>query len=88
MKTRVKIADLKAHLSEYVKRARAGEQIIVCDRETPVAELSPLSTPAPDSLPIRRAAIAWSEVAATITPVPANVPIDVVALLREDRDRR
>ena len=42
MSTRVGIAELKAHLSAYVARAKAGECIVVCDRNVPVAELTPL----------------------------------------------
>lgn len=39
----VKIADLKNNLSRYLARVREmGESIIVCDRDTPVAVLSPL----------------------------------------------
>ena len=87
MSTRVGIAELKAHLSEYVARAKAGERIVVCDRQTPVAELRP-TVPEPPPLPIRRATRPWHEVAATLRPVPLDVPIDVVAMLREDRDQR
>lgn len=83
MKTRVGIAELKAHLSEYVKRAKAGERIVVYDRETPVAELRPLGS----ELPIRRATRPISDLL-DIQPVKTKFPIDVVALLREDRDRR
>ncbi len=35
------IKQLKAHLSEYVRRARAGEVILVTDRDEVVAELRP-----------------------------------------------
>jgi len=38
----VGIRELKAHLSEYVGKAAAGERIIVTDRGTPVAQLSAL----------------------------------------------
>lgn len=83
MSTRVGIAELKAHLSAYVARARAGERIVVCDRQTPVAELR-----APGSgLAIRHATRPPSELL-KIKPVKTLFPIDVVVLLREDRDRR
>jgi prevent-host-death family protein len=39
--TAVGIRELKDHLSDYLRRARAGEWIIVTDRGEPVAELSP-----------------------------------------------
>ncbi len=38
----VGIRELKAHLSEYVGKAAAGERIIVTDRGKPVAQLSAL----------------------------------------------
>ncbi len=39
----VKIADLKNNLSRYLARVRqTGETIIVCDRDEPVASLSPI----------------------------------------------
>lgn len=38
--TTVGVRELKAHLSEYLARARAGEVIIVTERGKPVAQLS------------------------------------------------
>jgi antitoxin (DNA-binding transcriptional repressor) of toxin-antitoxin stability system len=39
----VKTADLKNNLSRYLRHIRdTGESILVCDRERPVATLSPL----------------------------------------------
>ena len=37
----MKIADLKARLSAYLRAVRAGGEIIVKDRDTPVARLVP-----------------------------------------------
>jgi prevent-host-death family protein len=42
---RVSIAALKARLSEYVKAAKAGEEVIVTDRNKPVARLGPVAAP-------------------------------------------
>lgn len=39
----VNIAKLRGHLSTYLKRVRRGEEILVRDRNTPVAKLVPLS---------------------------------------------
>jgi prevent-host-death family protein len=39
----VGIKELKAHLSEFVERARQGRRVVVTDRGEPVAELIPLS---------------------------------------------
>ena len=38
-KERVSIGRLKARLSEYLRRARAGEDVVVTDRGRPVARL-------------------------------------------------
>lgn len=39
----VTIAELKASLSKYLRRVRAGEEILVCDRAVPVGKLVPLT---------------------------------------------
>ncbi len=38
----VKIAELKARLSEYLRVVRRGETIAVFDRDTPVAQIVPI----------------------------------------------
>jgi len=38
------VADLKDHLSSYLRQVRAGEEILICDRRRPVAKLVPLTT--------------------------------------------
>jgi prevent-host-death family protein len=38
----VNIAELKARLSSYLQRVRAGEEIVIRDRNLPVAKLVPL----------------------------------------------
>lgn len=40
----VAITTLRAELSSWVERARAGEEIVVTDRGTPVARLLPVDT--------------------------------------------
>lgn len=40
---RVSIGRLKARLSEYLDRTRAGEAVVVTDRGRPVARLTPVS---------------------------------------------
>jgi prevent-host-death family protein len=43
MKGKVGIAELEAHLSEYVRAAQEGEEIVIHDGDTPVAKLVPLT---------------------------------------------
>ncbi|MGN6677061.1 MAG: type II toxin-antitoxin system Phd/YefM family antitoxin [Streptosporangiaceae bacterium] len=42
----VAIADLRAHLSHWLGRARAGTEVVITDRGIPVARLTGLSTTA------------------------------------------
>jgi prevent-host-death family protein len=39
----VSVRDLKNRLSEYLRRARAGERLVVTDRGRPIVEVCPLS---------------------------------------------
>jgi Antitoxin of toxin-antitoxin stability system len=40
---KVNIHEAKTHLSRYARRVKAGEHIILCERNVPFAELRPLS---------------------------------------------
>ena len=37
----VNISDLKARLSAHIQRVRKGEEVLVCDRDKPVARIVP-----------------------------------------------
>lgn len=39
--TSVGVRELKDHLSEYLRRVRAGESIVITDRGQPIARLTP-----------------------------------------------
>jgi len=39
---RVNVHDAKTHLSRYLARVAAGETILLCNRNVPVAEIRPL----------------------------------------------
>ncbi len=41
---RVTIGKLKNQLSAYLRKVKAGETVIVCDRDTPIARLEPIGT--------------------------------------------
>lgn len=78
----VGIADLKARLSEHLKLVRKGRTITVLDRETPVAQIVPMT---PEGLEVRRATRSPRDVA---VPAPLTRPTDSLAVLLEDRARR
>lgn len=39
------VSELKSHLSEYLKRVKAGAEILITDHGKPIARLVPLSRP-------------------------------------------
>jgi prevent-host-death family protein len=41
--TRAKVSELKARLSAYLAEVRAGGEVVVCDRTTPIARLVPVT---------------------------------------------
>jgi prevent-host-death family protein len=82
----VRIAELKAHLSKYLREAQRGHTIAVLDRDTPIAHIVPIAPiprrpkliiqePAPGTPPPNRFPI----------PKPANLDFDIVDLLLETR---
>ena len=81
--SKVGIADLKAHLSQHLRRVRGGRTITVVDRNTPVAQLVPYDAEGP--LEIRRATRKPGEL-----PLPAPLPTatDSLAALLQDRTSR
>jgi prevent-host-death family protein len=83
MKT-VRIAELKARLSEYLRAVRRGETIVVLDRETRVAEIVPVR--AATALRIRKpAAGAPAPNRVPLPKKPSTSTIDVVQVLLETR---
>ena len=45
VKAEVKVAELKSKLSEYLRSVRQGSEIIIKDRNTPIAKLVPFDSP-------------------------------------------
>ena len=78
----VRIADLKAHLSEHLRLVRNGGTVTVLDRDTPVARIVPYAAP---PLEIRKATRRLGGL--KLPPRPSK-RTDSVALLVEDRRRR
>ena len=42
---RININEAKTHLSRFARRVKAGETIILCDRNVPFAEMRPIPRP-------------------------------------------
>ena len=81
--TKVGIADLKARLSEHLRKVRSGRTLTVLDRDTPVAKIVPYEVEAP--LEVRRATRKLRDL--RLPPPPAK-PTDSLAVLLQDRASR
>jgi antitoxin (DNA-binding transcriptional repressor) of toxin-antitoxin stability system len=79
---RIRIADLKARLSEHLRSVRNGGTVTVLDRDTPVAQIVPFTTP---SLEVRKAKRRLRDLKLPRKPARRT---DSVALLVDDRRRR
>lgn len=82
--SKVGIADLKAHLSEHLRRVRSGRTITVVDRETPVAQIVPYDADVP--LEFRRATREPSDL--RLPPRPRAGASDSLSVLLKDRASR
>lgn len=78
----VRIAELKARLSEHLRSVRHGGTITVLDRETPIARIVPVAAP---TLEIRNATRRLRDL--KLPPKPSK-RTDSTAVLVEDRRRR
>jgi prevent-host-death family protein len=81
--SKVRIADLKARLSEHLRRVRSGRTLTVLDRDTPVARIVPYDAESP--LEVRRATRKPRDL--RLPPRP-RVRTDSLAVLLQDRASR
>ena len=49
--TKLNVHEAKTHLSEYLPRIEAGETIVLCRRNVPIAEIRPLPSVEPPRRP-------------------------------------
>lgn len=81
--SRVGVADLKAHLSQHLRRVRSGRTLTVLDRNTPVAQIIPYGVETP--LEVRRATRKPSDLR---RPSPPSSSTDSLSVLLRDRAAR
>jgi prevent-host-death family protein len=79
----VKVAELKAGLSAYLRAARRGHSVTVCDRDTPIARLVPYSETG-DSLSVRLPLRSLREV---VLPPSLGRPVDSLSALLAERQQ-
>ena len=94
MKT-IKVTELKAHLSEYLRLAARGSRIIVKDRDEPIAQLGPLdkeAVPWRDRLArdgrLRRGTQNWPALRISALGRPIDIQSALGAVREEPRDAR
>jgi antitoxin (DNA-binding transcriptional repressor) of toxin-antitoxin stability system len=86
----IKVTELKAHLSKYLRLASRGTRIVVMDRDEPIAQLGPLPearsswrTRLADAGRLRAGTQAWG--ALRISPLPHRVDVQAsLDAVRED----
>ena len=76
----VQIADLKNNLSAYLRKVRTGEEVIICDRKSPIAKIVPLSASDLD--------LEAQELIAKGIMLPARKPFDAEAFFAIGRGVR
>ena len=81
-----KVSDLKARLSGYLARVRAGDTVVVYDRNTPIARIIPYEERA-DGFVVHEPQQPASHLR-KVRAVKPRKPVDVVRMLRKDRDQR
>ena len=82
MKT-VRIAELKARLSEHLRYVRRGHVLTILDRDTPIARVVPMG--GTDASRVREPAKRVRKLQDVSLPAPVRVDVDVVDLLLEER---
>ena len=93
----VNIAELKNNLSRYLNEVRGGAEVVVKDRNKPIARIVPLGAAEDDQAELMELVAAGSaRLPQSGDPLPksfwtAALPkasVDLIDLLREDRDAR
>ena len=78
----VRIAELRARLSEFLRLVRRGQSLTVMNRATPVARIIPYVA---ESLVVRRPLRRYPSLQRVPPPPPLKIKVDVVELLLEER---
>ena len=79
----VRIAELKAKLSEFLRLVQGGESIAVLDRNTAIAQIVPIRSGL--ELKIRKPAVGSPAPNKVSLPKPSQLNVDVLELLLEER---
>ena len=70
---KLNIHEAKTHLSRYLDRLEHGEKIILCKRNTPIAEIRPLAHPRREKRPVGLAKGQWKVTKKFLQPLPSKL---------------
>jgi antitoxin (DNA-binding transcriptional repressor) of toxin-antitoxin stability system len=92
----VRIGELKNNLSRYLRVVRCGTRLVVMDRDTPVAELGPITRGGKGAPAVREDLMRRGLLVPALRPSmtleevgpPVHCRGDALAALRADRDAR
>lgn len=70
---RLNIHEAKTHLSEYLAKLEQGETIVLCKRNTPIAEIRPLAAPSKTPRPIGLAKEVFQVPPSFFEPLPEEL---------------
>lgn len=70
---RINIHEAKTHLSRYLERVEAGESVVICRRNTPVAEIRGIVERSTKPRPIGRDKARFAAPASFFEPLPDDV---------------
>jgi len=84
---RAQVSELKARLSEFLAGVRAGGDVVVYDRVTPIARIVPYDAPVENDLEIIEPTAPLRSLS-DLEPVKLKRKLDVDRLLRESRGDR
>ncbi|MBI2346162.1 MAG: type II toxin-antitoxin system prevent-host-death family antitoxin [Deltaproteobacteria bacterium] len=85
--SKVKVGELRNHLSKYLKKVRRGAEVVITDRETPIGKLVPYSAIEEEPFEVMPPEDGYEGLAKLEFP-PILCPVDIVELLLADRRRR
>lgn len=84
--TKVKIAEFKSRLSKYLRQVRMGGEVVVMDRDTPIARVVPIETLTKKQKLIIRPAKGSLKDWAKLSIPPALPGVDSLQALLADRE--
>jgi prevent-host-death family protein len=70
---KVNVQEAKTHLSRYLDRVEAGETIVICRRNEPIAEIRPLRRPRAKPRPIGLAKGTFRVPSSFFEPLPEEI---------------